>query len=147
MALNNINIMGRLTKEPELKITATGKSVLSFTLAVDRDYVDNYGNRECDFINCVAWNGIAEFAAKWFDKGDMACVDGRLQMRRWKDENNNNRTTAEVLVNNMYFCGGKNKKSQTEEDFNPQEYMDQMMQEARDRVNFEGTYTTDTVGF
>lgn len=107
MALNRIAIQGRITKDIELRYTNSGKAVTSFTLAVDRDRKDANGNRGVDFIDCTVWEKGAEFAAQYFGKGSQAVVDGRLQFREWKDNNGNNRRNAEVLVENMYFCGSK----------------------------------------
>lgn len=118
--LNHIDIMGRLTKEPELRSTQSGTSVASFTVAVDRDRESN-GTRETDFIDCVAWRGTAEFVSKWFHKGDPICVSGRLQSRRWTDRDNNNRISWEVLVDSCYFCGSRRQETtpdvRADEDF------------------------------
>lgn len=103
MALNRIDIQGRLTKDVELRYTGNEKPVASFTLAVDRNGKD----AGTDFINCVAWNGTATFVDKYFHKGDMAIVSGRLQMRDWTDRDGNKRISAEVVADNVYFCGGK----------------------------------------
>ena len=110
MALNKIVIQGRLTKDVELRYTKNEKPVASFTLAVDRDGKD----AGTDFINCVAWNGTATFAEKYFSKGDAAIVSGRLQMRDWEDSNGNKRISAEVVADNVYFCGGKKNSAQGE---------------------------------
>lgn len=108
MALNHISISGRLTKDPELRYTQSGKAVASFTLAVDRDFTSrDGGERETDFINCVAWGTTAEFVSKYFDKGKMAIVAGRLQMRNYTDKDGNKRTAAEVVAANVYFGGSK----------------------------------------
>lgn len=108
--LNVITIMGRLTHDPELRRTNSGKPVASFTLAVDRDYAPDGQERETDFIDCVAWNGTAEFAQKYFTKGSMMVVRGRLQLRSWTDKEGNKRRTAEVLAENLYF--GEPRKTQ-----------------------------------
>ena len=105
--LNKIFIMGRLTRDPELRTTNSGTSVASFSLAVDRNYKGADGEKETDFIDCVAWRSTAEFAAKYFTKGRMAVVEGRLQIRPWTDKEGNNRRSAEVLVDNMYFGDSK----------------------------------------
>ena len=107
--LNHITIMGRLTKEPELRRTNTGKAVTSFTLAVDRDYAEKGAERETDFIECVAWGGTAEFIERNFQKGQLAAATGRLQIRDWMDKDGNRRKTAEVVVSNLYFAGAKNR--------------------------------------
>lgn len=105
--LNKIVCMGRLTKNPELRRTATGKAVTSFTLAVDRDYKSESGERETDFINVVAWGNTAEFVEKFFTRGRMAVVSGRLQIRPWSDKDGNKRRTAEVVADNVYFGDSK----------------------------------------
>lgn len=105
--LNKIFIMGRLTRDPELRTTNSGTSVASFSLAVDRNYKGADGEKETDFIDCVAWRSTAEFAAKYFTKGRMAVLEGRLQIRPWTDKEGNNRRSAEVIVDNMYFGDSK----------------------------------------
>lgn len=106
--LNHIVIMGRLTKDVELRRTNTGTAVASFTLAVDRDF----GEKETDFIEVVAWRQTAEFVSKYFSKGRMAVVSGRLQIRSWNDKDGNKRKTAEVVADNVYF--GDSKKDDQE---------------------------------
>ena len=105
--LNKIFIMGRLTRDPELRRTQSGTAVTSFSLAVDRDYKSQSGEKETDFIDVVAWRSTAEFAAKYFTKGRMAVVEGRLQIRDWKDKDGNNRRSAEVVADNIYFGDSK----------------------------------------
>lgn len=106
--LNHIVIMGRLAKDPELRRTQSGTAVTSFRLAVDRDFKDKQtGDRATDWIGCVAWRNTAEFAEKYFHKGEMAVVEGRLQMRDWTDKEGEKRTSAEVQVDNIYFGGQK----------------------------------------
>jgi len=99
--------MGRLTKNPELRSTQSGRAVTSFTLAVDRDFKSEDGRTETDFIDCVAWQNTAEFIYKYFQKGNMAAVSGRLQLRDWTDKDGNKRRRAEVLVDHVYFGGSK----------------------------------------
>lgn len=102
--LNHIIIMGRLTRDPELRRTGSGIAVASFTLAVDRDFGGrDGGERETDFIDCVAWRQTGEFVSKYFTKGRMAVVSGRLQIRNWTDKDGNKRRTAEVVADNVYF--------------------------------------------
>ena len=102
--LNHITIMGRLTRDPELRRTGNGTAVASFTLAVDRDFAPrDGGERETDFIDCVAWRQTGEFVSKYFTKGSMAVVSGRLQIRGWTDKDGNKRRTAEVVADNVYF--------------------------------------------
>jgi single-strand DNA-binding protein len=102
--------MGRLTRDPELRRTNSGKPVAGFTVAVDRDYAPDGQERETDFIDCVAWNGTAEFVEKYFKKGGMIVVSGRLQLRNWTDKDGNKRRSAEILASSVYF--GEGKKSQ-----------------------------------
>ena len=102
--LNHIVIMGRLTRDPELRRTGSGIAVTSFSLAVDRDFGKNEnGEKETDFIDCVAWRQTGEFVSKYFTKGRMAVVSGRLQIRSWTDKEGNKRRTAEVIADNVYF--------------------------------------------
>ena len=106
--LNHIVIMGRLTRDPELRRTGSGIAVASFSLAVDRDYSPkDGGERETDFIDCVAWRQTGEFVSKYFTKGRMAVVSGRLQIRSWTDKDGNKRRTAEVVADNVYFGDSK----------------------------------------
>ena len=111
--LNHIVIMGRLTRDPELRRTNSGKPVASFTVAVDRDFSGQDGQKETDFIDCVAWQGTAEFVSKYFKKGSMAVVSGRLQLRDWTDKDGNKRRSAEVLANNVYFGESKRDSQQS----------------------------------
>ena len=106
--LNHITIMGRLTRDPELRRTGSGVAVASFTLAVDRDFTSNGSEKETDFIDCVAWRQTGEFVSKYFTKGRMACVSGRLQIRKWKDKDGNERRSAEVIADSVYFADSKN---------------------------------------
>jgi len=106
--LNHITIMGRLVRDPELRRTGSGVAVASFCVAVDRDFAPKDGSeRKADFINCVAWRQTGEFISKYFTKGRMIVVDGRLEMRDWTDRDGNKRTTAEVIVDNAYFGDSK----------------------------------------
>ncbi len=102
--LNHIVIMGRLTRDPELRTTQAGVSVTSFTVAVDRDFGGrDGGERQTDFIDCVAWRSTGEFVSKYFHKGSMMVVSGRLQSRKWQDREGNNRTSWEINADNVYF--------------------------------------------
>ena len=106
--LNHITIMGRLTRDPELRRTGSGIAVASFSLAVDRDFSPkDGGERETDFIDCVAWRQTGEFVSKYFTKGSMIVVSGRLQIRNWNDKDGNKRRTAEVVADNVYFGDSK----------------------------------------
>ena len=108
--LNHITIAGRLTRDPELRRTGSGVAVASFTVAVDRDFASREsGERETDFIDCVAWRQTGEFVSKYFTKGSMAVVSGRLQIRGWTDKDGNKRRTAEVVTDNVYF--GESRRS------------------------------------
>ena len=109
--LNHIVIMGRLTRDPELRKTRIGTSVASFTVAVDRDFSGkDSGEKETDFIDCVAWRGTAEFVDKYFKKGRMIVVSGRLQLRDWTDKDGNKRVSAEIVADSCYF--GDSKKDE-----------------------------------
>ena len=106
--LNHITIMGRLTRDPELRRTGSGIAVASFTVAVDRDFGGrDGGEKETDFIDCVAWRQTGEFVSKYFTKGRMIVVSGRLQIRSWTDKDGNKRRTAEVVADNVYFGDSK----------------------------------------
>lgn len=106
--LNHITIMGRLTRDPELRRTGSGVAVASFTVAVDRDFGGkDGGEKETDFIDCVAWRQTGEFVSKYFTKGRMAVVSGRLQIRPWTDKDGNKRRAAEVIVDSAYFGDSK----------------------------------------
>ena len=106
--LNKIILMGRLTRDPELRRTGSGVAVASFRVAVDRDFAPkDGGERKADFIDCVAWRQTGEFISKYFTKGRMIVVDGRLEMRDWTDKDGNKRTSAEIVVANAYFGDSK----------------------------------------
>lgn len=105
--LNRIVIQGRLTRDPELRTTGSGVSVASFSLAVDRDRKGQDGARGVDFIDIVAWRGTADFVSRYFTRGRMAVVEGRLQLRDWTAQNGTKRRSAEVVAENIYFCGDK----------------------------------------
>ena len=105
--LNHIVLMGRLTRDPELRRTGSGVAVASFTLAVDRDYAAQGAEKETDFVDIVAWRNTAEFVSKYFAKGRMAVVTGRLQIRNWQDKEGNKRRSAEVVADNVYFGDSK----------------------------------------
>ena len=105
--LNHIVLMGRLTRDPELRRTGSGVAVASFTLAVDRDFASQGGEKETDFVDIVAWRSTAEFVSKYFTKGRMAVVSGRLQIRNWQDKEGNKRRSAEVVADNVYFGESK----------------------------------------
>ena len=110
--LNHIVLMGRLTRDPELRRTGSGTAVASFTLAVDHDYASkDSGERGVDFIDIVAWRNTAEFVSKYFSKGRMAVVSGRLQIRTWTDKEGTKRRTAEVVADNVYFGDSKREAS------------------------------------
>lgn len=119
--LNHITLAGRLTSDPELRRTQSGIAVASFNLAVDQDYKNQNGDRGVDFIPIVAWRNTAEFAEKYFEKGQMAIVSGRLTSRHYEDKNGNKRTAYEVVANSIYFAGSKQK---SESDAAPQTFSD-----------------------
>lgn len=105
--LNKIILMGRLTRDPELRRTGSGTAVTSFSLAVDRDFKAQNGDKETDFIDVVAWRSTAEFVSKFFRKGRMAVVEGRLQIRDWAEKDGTKRRSAEVVADNVYFADSK----------------------------------------
>ena len=107
--LNHITIMGRLTRDPEMRRTGSGVAVASFCLAVDDDFKDKDGNRKTIFIDCTAWRGLGEMVSKHFSKGSMAIVSGKLDIREWTDKEGNKRRNAEVVADSVYF--GDSKKS------------------------------------
>jgi single-strand DNA-binding protein len=109
--LNKIILMGRLTRDPELRRTGSGTAVTSFSLAVDRDFKSQSGEKETDFIDIVAWRSTAEFVSKYFSKGRMAVVEGRLQIRDWTDRDGGKRRSAEVVADNVYFGDSKRESS------------------------------------
>ena len=111
--LNNIIIQGRLTKDPELRMTQSEIPVVSYTVAVDRDYSPGGSSQKTDFIECVAWRKTAEFVNRYFRKGQMIVCQGSLQSRKWVDRNDQSRVSWEVQVNNVWF-GGDNRKSEDE---------------------------------
>ena len=121
--LNEIILMGRLTRDPELRYTASNTPVASFSLAVDRDFAPkDGGEKQTDFIDCVAWRQTGEFASKYFQKGSMAAVKGRLQIRDWQDKDGNKRRSAEVVVDNIYFGeskGGNRSNSSAPNEISP----------------------------
>ena len=112
--LNHITAAGRLAKDPELRRTQNGVAVASFTIACDRDIKDASGNKQTDFIDCVAWRNTAEIVDKYLTRGRMVIVSGRLQMREWTDKNGNKRRNAEILAENVYFGDSKRAAENTE---------------------------------
>ena len=122
--LNKIMIMGRLTRDPELRTTLNGTHVAAFTLAVERDFKEQgRDTRPTDFIDCVAWRYAADFVSRYFTKGRMAVVEGRLQMRDWMDKDGNKRRSAEVVADSIYFgdskAPAKSEGNAAERDFPP----------------------------
>lgn len=137
--LNKITLMGRLTRDPEMRTTASGTACASFTLAVERDFA-NGGTKETDFIDIVAWRNTAEFVSKYFTKGRMAIVSGRLQIRNWTDKEGGKRRSAEVVAENVYFGDSKPKETQSGYPAPPPGYQaqpkshDQVAREAYDEL-------------
>ena len=111
--LNRIIVMGRITRDPELRRTNSGTAVASFTVAVGRDFKSQSGEKETDFIDVVAWRNTAEFVSKYFSKGRMAVVEGRLQLRDWTDKDGNKRRTAEIVADSVYFGDSKRDAGDT----------------------------------
>ena len=112
--LNTISLMGRLTRDPELRQTGSGKPVCNFSLAVDRDFKNPDGDKETDFIDIVTWNKTAEFVSKYLRKGSLAIATGRLQMRSWTDKDGKNRISAEVVADSVYFGERRKDNPSTE---------------------------------
>lgn len=108
--INNVTLLGRLTAAPELKTTTSGINVTAFCIAVDRRFQKD-GERQADFINCVAWRNTAEFINRYFTKGDPIAITGEIQTRKYTDKDGNNRVAVEVVINNVSFCGGKNNNA------------------------------------
>lgn len=121
--LNKIILMGRLTRDPELRHTESRTPVCSFSLAVDRDFKTQGGERETDFIDIVAWRSTAEFVSKYFTKGRMAVVEGRLQIRDWTDRDGGKRRSAEVIADNVYFGDSKPREDDAEPPAAPDSYL------------------------
>lgn len=111
--LNKITVMGRMTRDPELRRTNSGTAVTSFTIACERDFKADNGEREADFIECVAWRNTAEFVSKYFAKGRMAVVSGRLQTRNWTDKEGNKRKATEIVAESVYFGDSKREELQS----------------------------------
>ena len=118
--LNHIVLMGRLTRDPELRYTQSQTPVASFSLAVDRDF-GRGEEKQTDFIDCVAWRQTGEFVSKYFQKGSMAVVSGRLQIRDWTDRDGNKRRSAEVVVDNVYFGEPKRRKGESRDNYGPRD--------------------------
>lgn len=112
--LNHIVIMGRLTRDPDLRRTGSGIAVANFSVAVERDFKSGDGERETDFIDCVAWRQTGEFVSKYMKKGSMAAVSGRLQIRTWTDNDGAKRRTAEIVADNVYFGESRKETQQAE---------------------------------
>lgn len=110
--LNNVTIQGRITKDLEMRYTQSQKPVLSFSIACERDFSGQDGDRPVDFFDVTAWNGTAEFISKWFGKGDMINLTGRLQTRDWEDRNGTKRRTVEIIIANAYFGGSKKERTE-----------------------------------
>ena len=108
--MNTVCLMGRLTRDPELRHTQVGTAVVSFTLAVDRGKGKSDGERITDFIDCVAWKGTAEIISKYFARGQMAAVEGRIQVRDWTDKDGNKRKSTEVVVSKIFFADSKKSR-------------------------------------
>ena len=111
--LNCVTLMGRLTADPEVRTTTTGKSVCTFSIAVDRSFARAGEQRQTDFINIVAWENQANFISRYFGKGSMIAIQGSIQTRAYEDKNGNKRTAFEVIAREVSFCGGKNENSST----------------------------------
>ena len=117
--INNSVLMGRLIATPELRQTASGVSVTSFTLAVERSFVKQGEQRQADFIDCIAWRNTAEFIARYFQKGSMIAVVGSIQTRSYEDKNGNKRKATEIIVEQASFCGSKGENQQNTANYTP----------------------------
>ena len=135
--LNNIVIHGRLTKDPELRRTQAGIAVASATVACDRDFKNEKGEKETDFIDVVAWRGTGEFLSQYFKKGQEAIVSGRLQIRKWTDNQGNKRSAAEIVADKVDFCGSRNDGG-SQRDGNPPPTANAAPAMAGDFVPLEG---------
>lgn len=113
--LNNIILQGRLTSSPEMKATASGSSCATFTLACEQDYKNPNGERDTDFFDVVAWRNTADFVQRYFGKGQMAVVKGRLQTRQWTAQDGSKRKAVQIVAKNVYFCGANNASGQDTE--------------------------------
>lgn len=122
--LNRAILMGRLTRDPELKQTPNNVSVATFSLAVDRNYQSDKDNKQTDFINIVAWRHTAEFVSKYFTKGQLVAVEGSIQTRSYQDKDGNNRTVFEVVADQVYFAEKKQNGNASEKQEEPQENFD-----------------------
>lgn len=121
--LNRITLMGRLVRDPELRRTQNDTAVTTFTLAVDRDFASRTtGEKETDFLDCVAWRNTAEFISKYFSKGQMMVVSGSLQIRNWTDKEGGKRRNAEVIVSDVYFCERPKERDDVRQDAAPDDY-------------------------
>lgn len=135
--LNRIILMGRLTRAPELRRTQSGTAVTSFSLAVDRDYKSQSGEKETDFIDILAWRSTAEFVSKYFTKGRTAVVEGRLQIRDWTDRDGNKRRSAEVVADSVYFGDSKRDtgtRSESDTSPSPQEDFRELPEETEEEM-------------
>ena len=135
MSLNRADIQGQFVRDPELRRTQSGTAVASFTLAVDDDYANDKGERGCSFIPCVAWKQTAEFVQKYFAKGQMAVVSGRIQTRQYTDKDGNKRTATEIVADRVYFC--ESKKDRDEESYAKAEREGKAYQPAEKPVSVE----------
>lgn len=136
--MNKVMLLGRMVRDPEIKTTTTQVSVATFCLAVDRKFKNAAGERQADFINCVAWRQNADFLAKYFRKGSKMAVVGTLQTRSWTDNDNKKHTVTEVIVDEIHFAG--EKKSQDAAPFYPPAGMDAPADPANAPMNDPGFF-------
>lgn len=136
--LNKTVLMGRLVRDAELRKTTTGKSVTNFTLAVDRDFKSDDGERGCDFLDVIAWGSAAELVCSYFTKGRMMCVVGRLTVRRWTDKDGKERRNTEVSAENVYFCGDRPR-----DDEESGSRRDKLRQGVANAMNGESVFSDD----
>lgn len=153
--MNKVVLIGRFTKDPEVKQTPSNLSVCSFTIAVDRKFKDKDGNRQADFINIVAWRQLADIIGQYFHKGSKIGITGSLQSRSYKDQNGNNRTITEVVAEDIDFLDPKQKQEEQEEEIRPIPPMPKMtgeveaaiMQSEADAADAEASLPFDIYGY
>ena len=135
--MNKVNLIGRLTKDPEIKMTSNATTFCAFTIAVDRHYKDADGNRQADFINCIAWRQTAEFLKKYFSKGSRLAVCGSIQTRSYEDTNGEKKFATEVIVDEVEFVESNNSKRQQEEEQQPETKPQPAQQQPAGELPFE----------
>lgn len=131
MSMNTVNLMGRLVRDPDVREIGKDAKVCNFTLAVDRNFTDADGNREADFVSCVAWRGTADFLGRFFHKGDPLALTGRIQTRKYDDDDGETHYVTEIVADQLFFCGSRREASE-----------DKPADDRRDKYGFKGKKTT-----